>query len=63
MIRTVVNSGAFVKTAVRSHIRFHADNGFKTGFFRFLIKFNGSVKVAVVGQSQGLHTQFFGVVN
>src|SRR3989344_7219689 len=56
----IVYAGLLVKTSTGCDISVYADNRFSIFFFTGLIKFNSSVKITIVGQSQSRHIIFLG---
>ena len=58
MVIILIDTGFFVIQRAFRDIYFAADDGLDSGLFRFLVKFNGSVKGAVVGDGERIHFKF-----
>ena len=63
VVPLVVNFRPLVLVAVRGDVGFHAQNRLDARFFGLFVKLNRSVKSAVVGQGEGVHSQLFGAGN
>ena len=55
----LVHLRALVQAAVGRDVGFNTDDRFDPGFFCLLIKFHGSIKVAVVRERDCIHPEFF----
>src|SRR5207247_4954332 len=59
VVRGLLRRRALPMVANRD-VSFHPDDGLDARFLRFPIKINGTVEGAVIGQSQGIHSQLAG---
>ncbi len=57
------SAGRALAAPARRHISFIAKNRVDPGCFAFLIKLDGAVKIAVVGQRECVHPQLLGARN
>ncbi len=57
MIPLIIHTMVLVAHVAGRDIEFRADDGFDTRPFCFLVKFNGAVEVAVIGERQRIHAR------
>ena len=63
VVADIINFWFFGKAGMPSDISFNTDNGFNADRFCFLIKFNRAVEIAVIGDGERFHPEFFGAKN